>query len=151
MNLLEHKTFADHRGSYTPFPLDILGKDWTQCSISVNDQPFTFRGLHYQTEPAQEKYVKVIKGSIIDIAYDLKTETTYSLHLKPGRAVYLRAGYAHGFLTLEPDTIVVYLVKGDYSPESEHSIVWDTLPVVKEIVNQYTDQVVISDKDRLGK
>jgi len=68
-----------------------------------------------------------------------------------GNAVYLNDGYAHGFLTLEPDTIVVYLVKGEYSPESEHSIVWSEVSEVKEIINGYTDKVIISEKDEKGK
>ena len=151
MELIQHNTYKDSRGSYTPFPLDIMDQEWTQCSVSINDGRFTFRGLHYQTDPPQHKYVKVVKGSIIEIGYDLNTKQTYSERVDEGNAVYLHDGYAHGFLTLEPNTIVVYLVKGDYSPESEHSIVWETVPEVKEIINQYTDKVIISEKDEKGK
>ena len=133
MIIVKHKTFKDNRGSYTPMELDIMRKEWTQCSISINDGRYTFRGLHYQTDPPQEKYVKVIRGSIIDIAYDLETNKTQHVIVNEGNAVYLHDGYAHGFLTLEPDTIVVYMVKGEYSPESEHSIVWKDIPEIKSI------------------
>jgi len=151
MKELEHKVFKDNRGSYTPMPLDIMGIKWDQCSISTNDNKFTFRGMHYQTHPPQEKYIKVIRGSIIDIGYDLINGKTYNQKVDEGNAVYLHKEYAHGFLTLEPDTIVVYLVKGKYSPKSEHSIVWKSLPDVKLIIEKYTNNPIISKKDNKGK
>jgi dTDP-4-dehydrorhamnose 3,5-epimerase len=151
MKELEHKVFKDNRGSYTPMPLDIMGIKWDQCSISTNDNKFTFRGMHYQTHPPQEKYIKVIRGSIIDIGYDLINGKTYNQKVDEGNAVYLHKEYAHGFLTLEPDTIVVYLVKGEYSPKSEHSIVWKSLPDVKLIIEKYTNNPIISKKDNKGK
>ena len=151
MRKIEHQTFKDNRGSYTPLPLDTLGINWDQCSISINDGRYTFRGMHYQSNPPQEKYVKVIRGSIVDIGYDLVNGKTYHEVINTDEAVYLHDKYAHGFLTLEPDTIVAYLVKGDYSPEAEHSIVWQSIPEVKEIINMYTKHPIISEKDRKGK
>ena len=67
--------------------------------------------------------------------------------------LYIPNTYAHGYLTLEPNTIVAYLVKGKYNPDSEHSIIWKTIPKVKNIVDDYLQgyQIWISDKDRLGK
>jgi len=151
MKVVEHKIFKDNRGSYTPFPLDVMGVDWDQCSISINEGRHTFRGLHFQTHPPQEKYVKVIRGGIIDIGYDLVNGKVKHQMVDEGNAVYLHKDYAHGFLTLEPDTIVVYLVKGEYSPESEHSIVWQSIPEVKELINKYTNFPIISIKDAKGK
>ena len=52
---INHLTFNDNRGSYTPIPLNVLNEKWDQCSISVNDKIYTFRGLHYQTNPPQKK------------------------------------------------------------------------------------------------
>jgi dTDP-4-dehydrorhamnose 3,5-epimerase-like enzyme len=54
---------------------------------------------------------------------------------------------------LEPNTIVVYLVEGEYNPESEHSIVWTTNPVVKDVVKNFTGlhPITISEKDSTGK
>tara|TARA_R110000772_G_scaffold49510_1_gene114027 strand:- start:1575 stop:2030 length:456 start_codon:yes stop_codon:yes gene_type:complete len=151
MKEIEHKVFKDNRGSYTPMPLDLLGIEWDQCSISINDGRYTFRGMHYQTHPPQEKYVKVIRGSIVDIGYDLINGRTTHQIVDEGNAVYLHKDYAHGFLTLEPDTIVVYLVKGEYSPESEHSIIWQSVQEIKEIINIYTKHPIISEKDAKGK
>jgi dTDP-4-dehydrorhamnose 3,5-epimerase len=153
MERIEHKTFKDNRGSYTPISTTELGQIWTQCSISVNDKEFTFRGLHYQTNPPQTKYIKVVQGSIVDFAVDLETGNTEYIVLHDTDSVLIPNNKAHGFLTLEPNTIVVYLVEGEYNPDSEHSIVWSTNDEVKRIVEEFTNgkQITISEKDLLGK
>ena len=73
MEKIKHLSFYDYRGSYSPINLRTLGIDWTQCSISVNNKEFTFRGLHYQTNPPQKKYIKVIQGEMLDFTLDLET------------------------------------------------------------------------------
>jgi len=153
MKIINHKTYKDNRGSYTAFNTHLEGIDWDQCSVSINEGRYTFRGLHYQTNPAQTKYIKVVQGSIIDFLVDLDTkEVKYiKLDTKNDEGIVVPDNYAHGFLTLEPNTIVVYLVKGDYNPDSEHSIVWDTVPEVKAIIDSYTSNVIISEKDKIGK
>jgi len=153
MERIEHKTFKDNRGSYTPISTTELGQVWTQCSISINDKEFTFRGLHYQLNPPQTKYIKVVQGSIVDFAVDLQTGETDYIVLRDSDSVLIPNDKAHGFLTLEPNTIVVYLVEGEYNPESEHSIVWTTNPVVKDVVKNFTGNhpLVISEKDAMGK
>ncbi len=153
MEKIIHPTFFDERGSYTPVGLRAMDMDWTQCSISVNDKPFTFRGLHYQTDPPQRKYIKVIQGEIIDFAVDLNTGEVDHEHVTSGYAVYIPDDKAHGFLTLTPNTIVVYLVYGEYNPSSEHSIVWSKNKEVLDIVISYTGKhpITISEKDSIGK
>jgi len=153
MEKIIHPTFFDDRGSYTPIGLQTMNMDWTQCSISVNDKPFTFRGLHYQTDPPQRKYIKVIQGEIIDFAVDLNTGEVDHEHVTSGYAVYIPDDKAHGFLTLTPNTIVVYLVYGEYNPSSEHSIVWSKNKEVLDIVISYAGKhpITISEKDSIGK
>ena len=148
-----HPTFFDDRGSYTPIGLQTMDMEWTQCSISVNDKAFTFRGLHYQTDPPQRKYIKVIQGEIIDFAVDLNTGEVDHEHVTSGYAVYIPDDKAHGFLTLTPNTIVVYLVYGEYNPSSEHSIVWSKNKEVLDIVIGYAGKhpITISEKDSIGK
>jgi dTDP-4-dehydrorhamnose 3,5-epimerase len=153
MEKIIHPTFFDERGSYTPVGLRAMDMDWTQCSISVNDKPFTFRGLHYQSDPPQRKYIKVIQGEIIDFAVDLNTGEVDHEHVTSGYAVYIPDDKAHGFLTLTPNTIVVYLVYGEYNPSSEHSIVWSKNKEVLDIVISYAGKhpITISEKDSIGK
>jgi len=153
MEKIEHKTFRDNRGSYTPIPTNVLGMEWDQCSISVNDMEYTFRGLHYQTNPYQTKYVKVIKGKIIDFMVDLETGETEYLIMDENSAVLVPNNKAHGFLTLVPNTIVVYMSKGEYNPESEHSILWWKNEEVFHVVSSYAgiNEVVLSEKDANGK
>lgn len=152
MERINHKTFKDDRGSYTPISTTVLDTKWEQCSISINDKQFTFRGLHYQTNPPQKKYIIVVQGAIVDFMVDLKTGKTEHIVLQDSDAVLIPNDKAHGFLTLTPNTIVVYMVEGEYNPESEHSIVWHTNEEVKEIVNNFRmHPLIISEKDALGK
>lgn len=153
MEIIEHKTFEDNRGSYTPISTSELSMKWDQCSISVNNSQYTFRGLHYQTNPPQTKYIKVVQGSIVDFAVDLETGKTDYAILSNKDAVLIQNDKAHGFLTLEPNTIVVYLVEGEYNPESEHSIVWTNSPEVEKLVKYFTNEnpITISEKDSIGK
>ena len=153
MEKIEHKTFKDNRGSYTPISTTELDVKWTQCSISVNEKEFTFRGLHYQTNPKQTKYIKVIKGSIIDFMLNLDTNELHHFTLDSNEAILVPDNMAHGFLTLEDMTIVAQMVKGEYNPESEHSIVWHTIEGVKKVVldSLHGSNLIISDKDNLGK
>lgn len=153
MKKFPHATFKDNRGSYTPISTTELGMKWDQCSISVNENQYTFRGLHYQTDPPQTKYIKVIQGSILDFAVDLESNQTEYAVIDTDEALLIPNTKAHGFLTLEPNTIVCYLVEGDYNPNSEHSIVWHTNEIVKNVIESVIgiNSLTISDKDLKGK
>ena len=152
---IEHKTYEDNRGSYTPIQTNELGIEWEQCSISINDKKGTFRGLHYQTNPPQTKYIKVVRGSIIDFMFNLDTKELLYFTLGSNEAILVPHNMAHGFLTLEDDTIVTYMVKGEYNPDSEHSIVWHTISDAKDIIESMLRElgvnITISEKDNVGK
>ncbi len=141
--------FNDNRGTFIPYNLE----GWDQMNISINKAKYTFRGLHYQTKPYQTKLVKVIQGKVLDFLYDIKTNTVEVYELNQDNELLITSNYAHGFLTLEPNTIFTYLVSGDYNPKSEHSIVWDTIPAIKSIIESHTtaSKLTISDKDKIGK
>lgn len=147
--LYKHLTFKDNRGSFTPFDC----KEWEQANVSINPSKYTFRGMHYQTNPPQTKYLKVIQGSIIDFLYDLETKEIKSFHLNTEEAILIESKYSHGFLTLEENTIVTYLVKGEYNPLSEHSIVWKDIVGIRDIVlkNCTESEIISSEKDKNGK
>ena len=112
------------------------------------------RGLHYQHEPyAQGKLVSVLHGSVFDVAVDLRPDSIsygewFALELSAvnKKMVWIPAGFAHGFLSLEEDTCVSYKVDKYYNKDSEHSVVWDdaNLGIQWPTLAEY----YLSDKDK---
>jgi len=156
--------FVDHRGTFAPLSLNSEGKDWLQSNVSFNPEIYTLRGLHFQVgEKSQCKLIKVITGTIIDFIVDIREDSPEYMNLlyypmTPGDELLVPRGFAHGFMTTSPNTIVQYLVDNDYSPESEGSIYWKEVDGLYGILNSYVlfteltdDIVVMSDKDYLTK
>ncbi len=145
--------YKDNRGSFTPVKLE---DNWIQSNFSINDNPFTWRGLHFQVGPRrQSKYISVIQGKIIDVIVCLSGEDLGKVEiyeLNQGDGLYIPKNYAHGFLTLESGTIVNYFVDEIYSKEHEVSVHWMSIPEVKEVVEGYlgNNKLVISDKDNVA-
>lgn len=156
---IKSPVFYDDRGTFAPTPIRfthkdhlLTRKDWIQTNVSINPIIYTFRGLHYQNPFPQTKLLKVIQGSIIDFVVDLRAESFGKFHgfpMQAGEMVYVPAGFAHGFLTTEPDTIVQYMVDEDYRPEFEGSIIWSSVPEVNETLKDL--DILISDKDQNAK
>jgi dTDP-4-dehydrorhamnose 3,5-epimerase len=104
-----------------------------QCNTSHNKKKSTLRGMHYQAVPHQEaKLVACIKGSICDVIIDLRSDSpTYcqwfsvELTLDNKKMLYVPKGFAHGYQTLEDDTIVSYFVSEFYQPGSEKGVRWN--------------------------
>jgi dTDP-4-dehydrorhamnose 3,5-epimerase len=104
-----------------------------QCSISFNRRKGTLRGMHYQAgEHAEAKLVRCTKGSICDMALDLRRESpTFKssvavvLSAEERNMLYLPEGCAHGFLTLEDETEVFYQMSQFYNRESARGVRWD--------------------------
>jgi dTDP-4-dehydrorhamnose 3,5-epimerase len=107
--------------------------DPVQTSLSRNPHPHTLRGMHHQPAPhAETKLVRAIRGRIFDVAVDLRPESpTYrhwtgaELSAENGRALLIGEGIAHGFLTLEPDTDVLYQISPKFEPGHEAGVRWD--------------------------
>jgi dTDP-4-dehydrorhamnose 3,5-epimerase len=99
----------------------------------VTDKAYTLRGLHFQVPPfAQGKLVRVIAGAIFDVAVDIRhgsrTYGQYStvvLSRAQWNQVWIPPGFAHGYLTLEPNTEVLYAVSERYAPDYERGIRWN--------------------------
>jgi dTDP-4-dehydrorhamnose 3,5-epimerase len=104
-----------------------------QTSLSRNPRAFTLRGLHYQPAPhAEVKLVRCVRGRIFDVAIDLRPGspthrrwTAAELSADNARALLVPQGVAHGFLTLEPDTDVLYQISPLYQPGHEAGVRWD--------------------------
>lgn len=110
-----------------------LAFDFVQDNHSLSKPVHTLRGLHYQAPPfAQTKLVRVARGRVLDVAVDVRPKSaTYrkwvavELSAEGGEQLLVPRGFLHGFLTLEPDTEVLYKVDAPYSKESDGAIRFD--------------------------
>lgn len=135
--LLTPQVYIDDRGyfmeSYNKMRIGkMIKNDFVQDNESLSRKN-VLRGLHLQLPPhAQAKLIRVIKGSILDVAVDLrKNSDTFGEHFKHvlsgenKKQLYIPEGFAHGFLTLEDDTLINYKCSNYYHAESESSILWN--------------------------
>ena len=136
--LLEPKKFGDHRGffseTYSRARLAERGFDgeFVQDNQSLSVEVGVVRGLHFQSPPfAQDKLVRVTRGAILDVAVDLRRGSpTYGDHVAVEisaanwRQLLIPKGFAHGFVTLERETELLYKVSAYYAPDHDHGLLW---------------------------
>ncbi len=136
--IFEPKVWKDNRGyfyesfSQRTFEQAGINLSFVQDNQSVS-QKGTLRGLHAQANPfAQGKLVRVIQGSVLDVAVDIrKNSATYGQHFtielsgENHRQLWVPPGFLHGFLTLEDDTIFTYKVTNYYDKASEIGVIWN--------------------------
>ena len=126
-----------------------------QCNVSWNAKAGTTRGMHFQRSPhAEVKIVRATRGAIWDAIVDLRADsptygrwTAVELTAENRRALYIPAGFAHGYQTLVDDTETYYQVSAYYAPEAEGGIRWDD-PAVGIEWPHIDGERAISDKDR---
>jgi dTDP-4-dehydrorhamnose 3,5-epimerase len=159
VKLIKPRKFGDHRGffseTYSQRDLSEAGIniDFVQDNQSLSAAVHTVRGLHFQIPPfAQDKLVRVIRGSILDVAVDLRSSSsTYGKYVSAvisadeWNQILVPIGFAHGFMTLEPDTEVIYKVSNYYSPEHDRGVLWSDRDLAIDWPSR-TD-VHLSDKD----
>jgi len=110
-----------------------LNTQWVQINNSMSREAGTLRGLHFQRPPyAEEKLVRCLRGAIWDVVVDLRegSETFgkwfgATLSDENRTMMYVPKGFAHGFISLEPDSEILYLVSDFYVPESEDTLIWN--------------------------
>lgn len=155
------KRFADERGffveSWSARAFSAAGLDhlYVQDNHSLTRAVGTLRGLHYQVPPfAQDKLVRVTQGAIFDVAVDIRAGSPtfgrwegLTLSAAAGNMIFVPTGYAHGFLTLEPDTEVQYKVTAPYSPEHDRAIRYDDTAIGVDWPIA-VDEAAMSGKDR---
>jgi dTDP-4-dehydrorhamnose 3,5-epimerase len=125
------KVESDRRGSFLKFePAKLFGKYFDSTAISINPNPGTIRGLHFQVEPfAEEKLITCVQGAIFDVIVDLRENSEtfgkwafLELNAQNSLQIFVPKGVAHGFQTLLPDSIVHYVLGTAYAPDFSYSI-----------------------------
>ncbi|MFM7469194.1 MAG: dTDP-4-dehydrorhamnose 3,5-epimerase [Vampirovibrionales bacterium] len=104
-----------------------------QDNTSLSQQVGVLRGLHFQTKPfAQAKLITCLQGAILDVVVDIRTQSpTYGQHValvlsaENARQLWVPEGFAHGFCTLEPNTLITYKVTAPYAPECDKGLAWN--------------------------
>ena len=137
--VIEQTPAADARGSFTRLycrrsflehGLEPVGEQW---SVSFNRLAGTLRGLHYQAEPhAETKLIRCAAGAVFDVVVDLRADSPtrgrcFCIELSAREPVmlYVPPGFAHGFLTLQDASEVLYAISPDYVPEAARGVRWN--------------------------
>ncbi|MFD1508060.1 dTDP-4-dehydrorhamnose 3,5-epimerase [Lacimonas salitolerans] len=158
--LITPPRFGDHRGffseSYNRAKLADQGidLDFVQDNHSLSSTVGTVRGLHFQAPPhAQDKLVRCGRGALFDVAVDIRRGSPtygqwvgYELSFQNGRQLLVPAGFAHGFMTLMPETEIIYKCSDYYAPETEGALRWDDAEIGIDWPLAGIE-AVISDKD----
>jgi len=156
--IITPRRFGDARGFFSEswnrraFAQAGLEFDFVQDNESLSVDAGTLRGLHYQAPPrAQAKLVRVARGAILDVAVDVRRGSpgfgkwvSVELSAENGRQILIPRGFLHGFVTLQPDTHVLYKADNYYAPESDGAVVWNDPDLA---IDWQTDKVILSDKD----
>lgn len=162
VRVLSPRKYADPRGffseTYNNKALAAFGIDinFVQDNHSYSAEKGTVRGLHFQTAPfAQDKLVRVARGSVFDVVVDLRRGSpTYGRHVsivlsaEAWNQVLVPVGFAHGFMTLEPDTEVIYKVSNYYSPDQDKGLLWND-PALGIAWPLAENDALLSEKDRI--
>lgn len=158
--IIEPKVFTDARGYFMEafkeeeFKLNIGNVEFIQDNESCSSEG-VLRGLHYQLNPfSQAKLVRVIKGSVLDVAVDLRAGSpTFGKHIvvelteSNKKQLFVPRGFAHGFQVLSKEVVFMYKVDNPYMPTHERSIRYDD-PEINIRWRQSDDiSSVLSEKD----
>jgi dTDP-4-dehydrorhamnose 3,5-epimerase len=157
--LLKYKKYFDQRGgffeAYNEKSYSKIGinKKFVQDNISFSKKN-VLRGLHYQKSNPQGKLITVIKGSILDVVVDLRKKSTtfgnyskFFLSEKNCKQLWIPENFAHGFLTLSPNTVVNYKCTKLYDPNDQNTIIWND----KDLdIDWNIKKPILSKKDKQG-
>lgn len=155
--LLKPKIFQDERGffleTYREEQLKAQGMDvhFVQDNLSLS-QRNTVRGLHYQIEQQQDKLIMVMKGTVLDVAVDLRKgsptfgqHTAVELSSENKHQMFIPKGFAHGFSVLSDEALVYYKCSDYYYPDGERGLFWDDSELG---IDWKVSDPIISEKDQ---
>lgn len=162
--IIEPTVFGDNRGffmeSYSKKDFSEIGMDveFVQDNHSKSKKG-VLRGLHFQTQHVQGKLVRVTAGSVLDVAVDLRKDSStfgkfYLVELTADnkKMFYIPPGFAHGFLTLEDNTEFQYKCTDYYAPEFDSGVLWNDSDIgIDWNFEKYglsADEILLSDKDK---
>lgn len=159
--LIESKSFNDFRGSFMKFfnknffTDNNLESNFIDLNYSDSISPGVFRGFHYQNPPFDEvKLVKCIKGKIIDYIVDIRKNSktyldviSFELEANDNKLVYIPEGFAHGYMSLQKDSGIIYLSSKNHSLQNEVII----NPIDPELNINFPLEPILSDKDKSAK
>jgi dTDP-4-dehydrorhamnose 3,5-epimerase len=137
--VVEIEPHVDDRGAFArvfcadEFAAAGLPIDFPQCNLSINDRVGTMRGMHFNVEPhGESKLVRCVRGAVHDVIVDLRPDSPtrwqhvgVDLTADNRRALFVPAGFAHGFITLADQTDVYYHMGARYEPGAARGIRWD--------------------------
>ena len=158
--LIKPSRHSDHRGffsetysrsRYAEMGIDV---EFVQENHSLSGAVGTLRGLHFQAPPhPQAKLVRCVRGMIFDVAVDIRRNSptfgqweSHKLTAENGHQLYVPVGFAHGFVTLEPDSEIVYKCTDYYAPETEGAVHWSSCGIDWPL----TVDPILSDKDMIA-
>lgn len=151
----EFQSKSDFRGTFIKFnPGRLNLENLDSLAISINPKKGTLRGMHFQTEPfSEEKIVTCIRGSVFDVIIDIRPDSktfgevgVLQLSAESALQLYLPKGVAHGFQTLQDDSVLHYLLSSPFSPQHSFSI----NPLELGSIPWPLETTLIADKDSTG-
>ena len=159
--LVKTSKLGDHRGFFSEtynkkaFAEQGIHLEFVQDNHSFSAQAGTVRGLHFQSPPfAQDKLVRVIRGRVLDVAVDLRRDSTtfgehvaFEISADAWNQILVPAGFAHGFCTLEPDTEIFYKASNYYAPDHDFGLFWND-PALGIDWPILPEKAIVSEKDR---
>lgn len=162
--IITPQVFGDERGffveTYNKARYEEMGikVDFLQDNLSKS-QKGVLRGLHFQKDPfAQGKLVQVISGKVLDVAVDIRLNSptfgeyvSVELSAENKKQFWIPAGFAHGFVALENDTIFSYKCTNVYNKEAESGLLWNDkkIGIDWQLKKNGIDEPILSEKDRM--
>lgn len=159
--LVTPRIFGDDRGFFSEVWNDRVLRDagldlnFVQDNHAFSREKGVLRGLHYQAAPAaQDKLVRCPRGAVLDVAVDIRRSSpTFGKHVtavlsaRNWQQLFVPKGFAHGYVTLEPDTEVLYKVTDYYAPAQDKGVAWDD-PDLAIAWGVKPGDAILSEKDK---